>query len=119
MDEQVSGYIGRHSAKVQDLALRVRELVLSTAPGINERLHTGYQTILYGKGGRMSDEPMYIALMKDSVNLGFMRGTQLPDAHHKLRGNGKMLRHVKISKPEDVDDAALRELIRAAMAENK
>ncbi|PZR97758.1 MAG: hypothetical protein DLM69_09425 [Candidatus Chloroheliales bacterium] len=119
MDEQVREYIGRHNAKVQELALRLHELVLSTVPGINERFHTGYQMIMYGEGERLSDQPMYIALMKDSVNLGFIRGTQLPDPQHKLRGTGKTGRHVKISKPEDVDDAALPELIRAATTDSK
>ena len=114
MDEQVRAYIESHSASVQEIALRLRELVLTTAPGLEEYYHDGYKMIFYGKGRKIQDAPLYIALQKNDVNLGIVRGTQLPDPTHKLRGTGKSNRHVKIKQVEDVNDPALAELIKSA-----
>ncbi len=115
MDEQVRAYIEHHSPLVQEIALRLRELVLNAAPGLSEYYHDGYKMIFYGTGRKTQDAPLYIALQKNDVNLGIVRGTQLPDPTHKLRGTGKSNRHVKITKPDDVDDPALAALIKAAV----
>ncbi len=114
MDEQVRAYIESHSASVQEIALRLRELVLTTVPSFEEYYHAGYKMIFYGTGRKIQDAPLYISLQTNDLNLGLVHGTQLPDPTHKLRGTGKTNRHVKITKPEDVDDPALVELIKAA-----
>lgn len=114
MDEEVRAYIERYSPQVQELALRLRELVLNTATGLEEYYHPGYKMIFYGTGRKIQDAPLYISLQTNDVNLGFVHGTQLPDLNHKLRGTGKTNRHVKIKQAEDVDDPALAELIKAA-----
>ncbi len=114
MDEQVRAYIEQHSPLVQEITLRLRELVLTTQPGLEEYYHPGYKMIFYGAGRKITDAPLYIALQKNDVNLGIVHGTQLPDPQHKLRGTGKTNRHVKIKQAEDVNDPALAELIKAA-----
>jgi hypothetical protein len=48
------------------------------------------------------------------VNLGFNYGTELPDPEGLLQGSGKLLRHVKITTPEDLSNPALRRLVEAA-----
>ncbi len=114
MEEQIREFFAAHDALVQDLVLRVRELVLATVPGISEQLQRGYKMVMFGGGGRLKDELIYIDAMKDSVNLGFIHGVDLPDPQHKLRGSGKWNRFVKIRQPAELSDPALVALIKAA-----
>ncbi len=111
VDELLAGY----DPDVRDLALRARTLVRSIMPDLGEQVQPGYKTIVYRRGDRMRDEVCYIAPLKSSVNLGFLRGTTLPDPHALLRGTGKALRHVKLTKLEDLDNPALHELLCQAM----
>jgi hypothetical protein len=59
---------------------------------------------------------IYIAPLKDSANLGFMDGVDLPDPRGLLKGTGKRLRHIKIKTVDDIDAEAFTALLRAAVA---
>lgn len=56
----------------------------------------------------------YIAPLKDSVNLGFYKGTSLADPQRLLRGTGKTLRHLKLKEMEDIQVDALTTLLEEA-----
>ncbi len=65
-------------------------------------------------------EPYACALpYEDQVNLAFYRGADLPDSTTKLRGTGKAMRHVPITRLDQLADASLRELIVAAREERR
>jgi Domain of unknown function (DU1801) len=51
------------------------------------------------------------------VNLGFNFGSQLPDPDGLLRGEGKWIRHVRISQASDLNAPGVRELLRVAIAQ--
>ena len=69
----------------------------------------------YGVGPKkMSEHFCYIAIFKTRLNLGFFYGAELPDPDHLLEGTGKLLRHIKISVPEQVENPAVRALVEAA-----
>lgn len=73
------------------------------------------RVIGYGVGPKkMSEHFCYIGVYKDHVNLGFNYGAELPDPEGLLQGSGKLLRHVKISDPEDLSNSALRRLVQVA-----
>ena len=59
----------------------------------------------------MSQHFCYIAPFKKHLNLGFMYGAHLPDPENLLEGRGADLRHVKIRRAADLEQAALRALI--------
>ncbi|HET7746324.1 MAG TPA: DUF1801 domain-containing protein, partial [Vicinamibacteria bacterium] len=54
---------------------------------------------------------------KAHVNVGFFRGAELVDPEGLLEGTGRFMRHVKLRPAEEVDERALRGLIRAAYAD--
>lgn len=60
----------------------------------------------------------YILPTKGHVTLGFYRGADLSDPHGLLVGEGKKLRHVKISKVKDTRNRALKRLVREAFKLN-
>jgi hypothetical protein len=103
--------------RVRDLAVRTRALITEVYPEVVEVAWVRQNVVGYGVGPKkMSEHFCYIALHKDHVNLGFNQGAELPDPEGLLEGPGKTLRHVKIAKPEDLEDPALRRLLEAARA---
>jgi hypothetical protein len=103
--------------RVRDLAVRTRALIAEVYPEVVEVPWVRQNVVGYGVGPKkMSEHFCYIAFHKDHVNLGFNQGAELPDPEGLLEGPGKTLRHVKIAKPEDLEDPALRRLLEAAKA---
>ena len=111
----VEEFLAPASPTVRELAMRTRELVRSTLPDAQEEVHTGRNVITYGVGGKMADWICYIAPFKSRINLGFLYGTKLPDPEGLLEGTGKLLRHVKISRVEDIEKPAIKALLVAAL----
>lgn len=115
----VEEFLASYSEQVQDIAERLRSLVIETIPDPVEKVYTGWKNISYGLGEQASQQVCYIAPRATSVNLGFPNGAQLPDPEGILLGSGKRMRHVKISGPDQIEDAPLRALIKSAMADVK
>jgi hypothetical protein len=59
----------------------------------------------------------YVNAFKAHVNVGFFRGAELADPEGLLEGTGRFMRHVKLSPAEEIDERALRGLIRTAYAD--
>ncbi|GAB3928195.1 DUF1801 domain-containing protein [Larkinella terrae] len=114
MTKPVEAFLADYKPEVRDLTLKVRELVRSILPEAHEAVHTGYKTITYGTGPRMSDEICYIAPLASSVNLGFNYGTQLPDPNGLLKGTGKLLRHIKFETATEVETPGISDLLEIA-----
>jgi hypothetical protein len=108
--DTVEGILKGRSPQVCDWTPKVRRLVKRLAPEAEERPIKGWKAIWYYRNdGFAANMPL-----KDRMNLGFARGTDLPDPTHLLEGTGKRMRLVKIRSDKDLRSAALKELIRAA-----
>lgn len=114
MSLPTESFLDGFAPDIRELALRTRELVRSVMPDAHEMLRPSYRTIAYGRGQKMADEICYISPLSSGVNLGFHFGTQLPDPSGLLKGTGKLMRHVRIQKKDDLDDPAVRALLEAA-----
>jgi hypothetical protein len=76
---------------------------------VRELLHDGYPTVCVG------DAPFaYVGVFKDHVNVGFFHGAGLPDPGSLLQGEGKFMRHVKVTPGLALDASSLEALITAA-----
>lgn len=118
MTNDFETYLSTFSPDVQALVQQARELVQSTLPDLEERAHLGWGALMYGKpGAKMVDCVCHISPHKRDVNLGFYKGTQLPDPEGLLVGTGKNLRHVKLKQSADVARPALKTLLEAAYAQ--
>ena len=74
----------------------------------------------YGVGPRkMIDGYAYILPHSAWVNLGFYRGTDLPDPEGLLEGTGARMRHVKVRSLDDARLPEVRDLVAAAYAERR
>jgi|SRR5579872_2460551 len=103
--------------RITELALAVRRVVLEEAPDSSELVYDAYNAVASGYSftGRPSDAFIHVAVYANWVNLGFNRGSALEDPDGILQGDCKSVRHVRITGPEDLKQAALRKLVRSAI----
>ena len=105
---------------VGELALALREMVLDEAPAAVEKMIRVYALVLwYSITGKMSDAFVQVNVYPKGVNLMFNRGAELEDPEGVLVGDGKIIRHIKVRRPEDLKNRHLRKFIRAALKNAK
>lgn len=103
---------------IGELALATRKAILTEAPGASEFVYEVY-TIAdhFSFTERPGDAFVFTTTHARWVNLGFNFGVHLPDPLGLLRGDGKLIRHVRITQAQDLEAPGVRELIRAAAAQ--
>jgi uncharacterized protein YdeI (YjbR/CyaY-like superfamily) len=114
--DDITNLLADYDDTVQIIARRLRDLVLDVMPQANE-IVTGHKNISYSTdAGMMKGGMVYIAPFKDSVNLGFVDGIDLPDPDSLLAGTGKRLRHIKFRSLAEVNarERAILDLLHAA-----
>jgi hypothetical protein len=105
----------RYDRGVQELTIALRQVVLEElAPCCEYIVEVYIVSILFGPTHRMKDGICYIGVLKDHVNLGFIRGSELTDPHRILEGTGKQMRHIKIRNVWDVEGPAIRAYLQEA-----
>jgi hypothetical protein len=110
-DEIIAGV----SPQARELALQARALIQAVYPAVVEVPWPKQRVIGYGVGPKkMSEHFCYISVSRNHINVGFMYGAELPDPETLLDGSGKLLRHVRITSPEELERPALRELLEVA-----
>ena len=115
-EEAISGT----SSKVEEIARKLRDLIIEVYPDVVEVPWPKQRIIGYGVGPKkMSEHFCYIAVQRDYANLGFYYGADLPDPTGILEGTGKKLRHVKVRTSERVDQQDLHDLLQASLEERK
>jgi hypothetical protein len=110
-------FLRPYGPEITALALAVRAFVMGEARGAVELIYDAYNAVATGYSftGRPSDGCIHIAVYAKWVNLGFQRGSQLPDPERRLKGSGNWVRHVRITCVEDLSDPAIRALVKAAI----
>ena len=105
---------------LRPVAVALRRIILGVHADACEVVRLGDRAATYGVGPRkMIDGYAYILPHAGWVNLGFYRGTELPDPEALLEGTGARMRHVKIRSGDDARRPAVRALVAAALAERK
>jgi hypothetical protein len=97
-----------------DMLTRLRTLILAADPQLNEEWK--WETPVWSRNGNV----VAIAAFKDHVKVNFFKGATLDDPHGLFNAglNAKATRAIDIHKGDQINEAALQELIRAAVALN-
>jgi len=103
MDKQVNDYIQKQISPQKEILLKVRKIFEETLPNFEEKRAWGAVTFAAGK--------FYMAAMKNRVHVGFAITGLTKDEIALFEGNGKTMRHLKISSLEGIDEKKLAELI--------
>jgi hypothetical protein len=108
------------SEELAAVTLFLRDQIIAADPDTVETPRPGDRSLSYGIGPKkMIEGYAYLMPQRGYVNLGFYRGTSLPDPAGLLEGTGAALRHVKIRTLDEARRQAVRELIVAAVADRK
>ncbi len=93
---------------------RLRKLVLQADPGITEEWKWG--TAVWTHNGMVCSAGSF----KDHVKLNFFKGASLKDPRHLFNAgqDAKATRAIDFSEGDTINQPALKELIRAAVAYN-
>jgi hypothetical protein len=94
---------------------KFRELILKTSPEVSEDWKWGVP-VWTCKGNVVAS-----GIFKDHVKLNFFKGASLPDPKGLFNAGleAKATRAIDIGEHDKIDQAALKELIRAAVAFNQ
>ena len=118
-DPQLIGFLEAYDRPIVDLALALREIILEEVPDASDSIYQVYTVaIWFGFSGKMKDMFCYIATNARHINLGFPRGSTLPDPNRVLEGDGKAMRHIKIASRRELERPLVRRYIRASIEQS-
>ena len=105
---------------VVKIALAARKAVLRTAGKCSELIYETYCiSNAFTFTGKQGQGFIHIATYAGHVNLGFDRGTELDDPEEKLKGTGKLIRHIRLNSIADVRDDSVIQLIAQAVSQGR
>jgi hypothetical protein len=113
-DRAIGTWMRAHAGELVEIAQKWFEVMRECGDDVRELLHDGHPTACVDDAGFA-----YANVFKAHVNVGFFRGADLADPGRLLEGSGRFMRHVKLRPGLQVNDAALRALIRAAYVDMK
>ena len=107
--------LSEYPPAAQQLALRVRKLLLRIIPDVHEHVYPGWRIISFRMGDGQEHQICWLAPQRFGVNLGFEHGAELPDPNGLLTGSTKQARNVHIRSARDVDVSKIAALVAAAI----
>ncbi|TME11253.1 MAG: DUF1801 domain-containing protein [Chloroflexi bacterium] len=119
MSQEASARIDKHIAGFTDWRgkqmARLRKVINSADPSLKEEWK--WDIPLWSSNGNVCA----IGAFKDHIKINFFKGASLADPHHLFNGGleAKASRSIDLSQSDTVDEAALKQLVRAAVARNK
>jgi hypothetical protein len=113
-DPGIAVWMKEHRGELGRIAQHWFEVMRGCGDDVRELMHDGQPTACVRDAAFA-----YVDAFKAHVNVGFFRGSELPDPSGLLEGTGKRMRHVKLRPDRDVDAEALANLIYAAYADMK
>ena len=118
-DKQVNLFLSQYDEQVFGKALKLREVLFATLPGIIEEIDIPAKMIAYCYGKKYAEMICTIIPSKKGLKLGFYKGADLPDPDNLLEGTGKISRYVDIKSIEQIKSSSLKNLIVSALAAYK
>jgi Domain of unknown function (DU1801) len=110
-------FLHRYDARVQDIALGLRRVVLEEMAPCHEYIFAMRHAVvlLYGPTSRaIADCVCMISVHRRHANLRFTDGANLDDSYGVLEGTGKRMRHIKVKAESDVGRREIRAYLRQA-----
>jgi hypothetical protein len=119
MNREIKDFFDQFTPEVADIGKIIFEVTeKKMLPEKQMWIDYADKMITFGTEKNMKGEICYIKPLKDSVNLGFFHGANLNDPGKLLQGTGKLLRHIKFNKKENIDLKAVEELLHTALMEH-
>ncbi len=116
-EAQLETFLRKYTPAIAAQGRAIRARMSELLPGAIQLVYDNYNALVIGFGPseHASEAPFSIALYPRWVTLFFLQGAGLPDPHKLLKGGGKIVRHIVLKSPEDLDLPPIRALMTEAL----
>jgi hypothetical protein len=116
--QQLDSFIARYTPAIADLAQAVLATMRARLPGAVELVYDNYNALAVGFGPseRTSEAVFSVALYPRWVSLFFLHGAGLSDPEKRLKGKGRVARHIVLDDADMLDRPGVRALMDQALA---
>src|SRR5205085_789574 len=117
----LDSFIAKYTPEIQKLGREVLEKTREIVPSCTEMVYDNYNGLVVGfcPDDKPSNAVFSVLFVPRWVTLCFLQGAGLPDPDGMLRGEGNLVRSMRISSAEQLDEPEVRNLMTAAMASAK
>ncbi|MDB4949861.1 MAG: hypothetical protein JWM27_2510 [Gemmatimonadetes bacterium] len=117
-DEQLEAFIQKYTPEIGAFARDALARMRARLPGAVRMVYDNYNALVIGFGPneRPSDAIFSLVMFPRYVSVCFLQGAGLPDPDRLLQGGGSVVRHVRLSAPDDLQSAPIEGLIATALA---
>ena len=121
LTKELRQFLKPYDLGVVAIATAARSVLFEEAPAAMELIYDAYNAVAMGYSftGRPSDAFCHVAVYSQWVNLGFNRGSELPDPEGLLVGSGRLVRHLRMQSLSNLERPFVRSFVRAAIAAAK
>lgn len=115
---QIASFLAKYTPRMSATASDARARMRKRVPGGIEFVYDNYNALVFGFGPteRPSDAVLSLAIFPEWVTLCFLKGAKLSDPRKLLKGDGKIVRNIRLSSPAELEDPDIEKLISAAIA---
>jgi|SRR5580704_5368781 hypothetical protein len=121
-ERQLDSFLAKYDPEVETFARRALAKMRKFAPGAVEMVYDNYNWLVIGFSPteRPSEAIFSLVLPPGRVTLCFLQGAGLPDPGKRLRGNGNVVRNIRLYNAGEadakvLDDPEVRALINVAL----
>jgi hypothetical protein len=115
-DKAIEIFLSQYTEDVFNTTIKLRKIIMDTLPGVIEQLDLPAKMIAYCYGQKYIDMICVIIPSKKEIKLSFYKGIELNDPHKILEGTAKFSRYIKIKSEEQINSAAIKQLLKNALA---
>jgi len=109
--------LAEHEPAIAEAARAVQRLLEASLPGAVVQFDPGNGLLAIGTSAAMRDLVFAIIPHRAHVNLQLVDGVDLPNPDGLIEGTGKRIRHVKVRSAEAAGSRAIREIVKAQIAQ--
>jgi hypothetical protein len=115
--QQLDAFLAKFAPEVAATARRAVSEMRKLLPGATQLVYDNYNALAIGFGpsDRASEAIFSIAVFPRWVSLFFLQGAGFADPDRRLKGSGKVVRHVVLDTLAVLDDPEIRSLMNVAL----
>lgn len=114
MEPKIQQFLVALPEQKRNLAVQVRDIILTSSPAISEVIKWRQLTFISGKKDIAF---IYTYSSVDYINLGFMQATSLTDPKKLFEGTGKGMRHIKIRTAKDIPALQIKKWVKEVVSQ--
>jgi hypothetical protein len=117
-EDQLQSFIEKFTPGIASITIEILGRMRKRYPSALELVYDNYNALAIGFGPteRTSEAIFSIAVFPRWVSLFFLQAKGLHDPEQRLRGTGKVVKHIVLSTPAILDDPYVEALMRDAVS---